>query len=114
MGPNEAITVGPVQTITPTPVRVCAGVVSLCSPPGPILGHWTHTTGGSVYGDPVSITGQFIHALASTNPIESMIEYVRRTARNVTRWQSGEMALRWTVAGMLETERLFRRIIGYQ
>ncbi len=52
--------------------------------------------------------------LASTNPIESMIECVRRTARNVKRWQSGEMALRWTAAGMLEAERQFRRIIGYQ
>ena len=43
-----------------------------------------------------------------------MIECVRRTARNVKRWQSGEMALRWTAAGMLEAERQFRRIIGYQ
>ncbi len=43
-----------------------------------------------------------------------MIECVRRTSRNVKRWQSGEMALRWTAAGMLEAERRFRRIIGYQ
>ena len=34
-------------------------------------------------------------------------------ARNVKRWQSGDMALRWTAAGMLEAERQFRRIIGY-
>jgi hypothetical protein len=38
----------------------------------------------------------------------------RRTSRNVKRWQSGEMALRWTAAGMLEAERQFRRIIGYR
>ncbi len=43
-----------------------------------------------------------------------MIECVRRTSRNVKRWQSGDMALRWTAAGMLEAERQFRRIIGYQ
>jgi len=43
-----------------------------------------------------------------------MIECVRRTARNVKRWQSGEMAICWTVAGMLEAERQFRWIIGYQ
>jgi len=43
-----------------------------------------------------------------------MIECVRRTARNVKRWQSGEMCLRWTAAGMLEAERQFRRIIGYR
>ena len=42
-----------------------------------------------------------------------MIECVRRSSRNVKRWQSGEMCLRWTAAGMLEAERQFRRIIGY-
>ena len=42
-----------------------------------------------------------------------MIECVRRTSRNVKRWQSGDMCLRWTAAGMLEAERQFRRIIGY-
>jgi putative transposase len=60
------------------------------------------------------ITGSLTRTLASTNPIESMIECVRRTARNVKRWQSGEMALRWTAAGMLEAEHQFRRIIGYR
>ncbi len=60
------------------------------------------------------ITGPLTRTLASTNPIESMIECVRRTARNVKRRQSGEMALRWTAAGMLEAERQFRRIIGYR
>ena len=43
-----------------------------------------------------------------------MIEIVRRTQRNVKRWWSGEMALRWTAAGMLEAERQFRKIIGYR
>ncbi len=62
----------------------------------------------------LGISGSLKRTLASSNPIESMIECVRRTARNVKRWQSGEMALRWTAAGMLEAERQFRRIIGYQ
>ena len=43
-----------------------------------------------------------------------MIEIVRRTSRNVKRWQSGEMCLRWTAAGMLEAEQQFRKIIGYR
>ncbi len=43
-----------------------------------------------------------------------MIEIVRRTQRNVKRWSSGEMGLRWTAAGMLEAERQFRRVIGYR
>jgi hypothetical protein len=44
----------------------------------------------------------------------SMIEIVRRTQRNVKRWSSGEIALRWTAAGMLEAERQFRKIIGHR
>jgi len=60
------------------------------------------------------IRGSLKRTLESTNPCESMIECVRRTSRNVKRWSSGEMALRWTAAGMLEAERQFRRIIGYR
>ncbi len=52
--------------------------------------------------------GTLKRTLESTNPCESMIEIVRRTQRNVKRWSSGEMALRWTAAGMLEAERQFR------
>jgi putative transposase len=43
-----------------------------------------------------------------------MIEVVRWTQRNMKRWSSGEMALGWTAAGMLEAERQFRKIIGYR
>ncbi len=62
----------------------------------------------------LGVTGNLKRTLESTNPCESMIEIVRRTQRNVKRWSSGEMALRWTAAGMLEAERQFRRIIGYR
>jgi transposase-like protein len=62
----------------------------------------------------LQIGGQLRRTLQSTNPIESMIEIVRRTSRNVKRWQSGDMCLRWTAAGMLEAETQFRRIIGYR
>ena len=47
-------------------------------------------------------------------PLRIDIECVRRTARNVKRWSSGEMCLRWTAAGMLEAERQFRRVVGYR
>jgi putative transposase len=43
-----------------------------------------------------------------------MIEIVRHIQRNVKSWQSGDMRLRWTAAGMLEAEKQFRRIIGYR
>jgi transposase-like protein len=61
----------------------------------------------------LGVRGPLKRTLESTNPCESMIGIVRRTQRNVKRWSSGEMALRWTAAGMLEAERQFRRVIGY-
>ena len=62
----------------------------------------------------LGVRGQLRRTLASTNPCESMIECVRRSARNVKRWQSGEMCLRWTAAGMFEAERQFRKVVGYR
>ncbi len=61
----------------------------------------------------LGVDGQLARTLASTNPIESMIEIVRRTQRNVKRWQDGDMRKRWTAAGMLVAEQQFRRIVGY-
>ena len=61
----------------------------------------------------LGVKGALKRTLQSTNPCESMIECIRRSSRNVKRWQSGEMCLRWTAAGMLEAERQFRRIAGY-
>jgi len=61
----------------------------------------------------LGISGALKRTLESTNPCESMIECVRRSSRNVKHWQSGDMALRWTAAGMLEAERQFRRVIGH-
>jgi putative transposase len=57
--------------------------------------------------------GDLRRTLMSTNPCESMIECIRRTSGNVKRWRNGDMALRWTAAGMLEAERNFRRIQGH-
>jgi putative transposase len=61
----------------------------------------------------LGIDGNLAKTLGSTNPIESMIEIVRHTQRNVKRWRDGDMRKRWTAAGMLVAEQQFRRIIGY-
>ena len=61
----------------------------------------------------LGIRGRLKKTLASTNPIESMIEIVRHTQRNVKRWHDGDMRKRWTAAGMLQAEQQFRRVIGY-
>jgi hypothetical protein len=52
--------------------------------------------------------------LATTNPIESCLSTVQRVARNVKRWQEGDEPLRWTASGLLEAEKKFRHIKGYQ
>lgn len=50
----------------------------------------------------------------TSNPVESMISIARDAQRNVKRWRSGEMALRWVAAGMLEAEQQFRKINGHR
>jgi len=62
----------------------------------------------------LGIRGNLKRTLESTNPIESMIDCVRTTQRNVKRWRSGEMRLRWTAACTLEAERQFRRVTGHR
>ena len=52
--------------------------------------------------------------LATTNIVESPTAGVRLRTRRVTNWRNGEMVLRWAAAAYLETEKSFRRIIGYQ
>ena len=62
----------------------------------------------------LGITGKLKRTLQTTNPCESMISTVRAINRNVKNWSSGEMALRWTAAGMLEAEARFRKVEGYR
>jgi len=42
-----------------------------------------------------------------------MISIARDATRNVKRWRSGEMAMRWIAAGMLEAEKQFRKVNGH-
>ena len=46
--------------------------------------------------------------------IESMIEICRDHSANVKNWSSGDMALRWCAAGMVEAKAQFRRVDGYR
>lgn len=52
--------------------------------------------------------------LCSTNVIESSFAGARGRTRRVTRWQSGDMALRWAAAALVTTEKQFRRASGYE
>src|SRR6516162_10998545 len=49
-------------------------------------------------------------ALACTNIVENVMSTVRRVCRNVKRWRSASMALRWTAAAMQEAAKGFRRL----
>jgi len=60
------------------------------------------------------LTGALRRTLRSTNPIESAVEIARTTARRVKRWRNGNQVLRWTLAGLKEAERRFRRVAGYR
>lgn len=52
--------------------------------------------------------------LGTTNLIESSNAGMRMRTGRVTRWRNGQMVLRWFAAGYLETEKHFRRIMGYE
>ena len=52
--------------------------------------------------------------LGTTNIVESPTSGVRLRTRRVTNWKNGQMVLRWAATAYLETEKSFRRIIGYQ
>lgn len=51
--------------------------------------------------------------LATTNPIENLNGLVRARTRNIKRWESGNMALRWIAAAIRDATTGFRRLRGY-
>jgi hypothetical protein len=61
----------------------------------------------------LGVTGALLRTVASTNPVESMVEIVRDHARNVQRWKDRDMRLRWAAAGMLAAAGQVRRVQGY-
>jgi transposase-like protein len=53
-------------------------------------------------------------SLSSTNIVESALDGVRQTGRNVKRWSDGKQVLRWVAAGLLVAESRFHRLAGYR
>ncbi len=51
--------------------------------------------------------------LGSTSLIDSSHSGVRQKTRRVTNWKNGAVALRWAAASFPETEKNYRRIMGY-
>ena len=50
--------------------------------------------------------------IATTKTAESLVSRTRLVQRNVKRWRSGQMMLRWVAAGILEAVKGFRRLKG--
>jgi putative transposase len=62
----------------------------------------------------LDLPAELRRSLACTNIIENMMGTVRRVTRNVKRWSSSSMALRWTAAAMNEAKKGFRRLKAYK
>ncbi len=58
--------------------------------------------------------GPLHRCLATTNIVESPNAGVRRRTRRVTRWKDASMVRRWAAAAFLDTEKNFRKIMGYK
>jgi hypothetical protein len=61
----------------------------------------------------LGISDRLRRSLATTNAAESLVSRTRHVGRNVKRWRSGRMILRWVGAGVLEAVKGFRRLKGY-
>lgn len=55
-----------------------------------------------------------MRTLATTNPIEFINSRIRKTTHNVTRWESGEMVVRWLALALNEASKTFRKLRGYK
>ena len=62
----------------------------------------------------LGLPAELRRSLACTNIIENVMGTVRRVSRNVKRWQSASMALRWTAAAMNEASKGFRKLKAHK
>ncbi len=58
----------------------------------------------------LGVCGALYRTLRSTNPIENLNGSVAAYTRNIKRWRSGSMIVRWVSAALLEAQRHFRRV----
>ena len=61
----------------------------------------------------LGLTPSLMRCLSSTNLIENPNARFRALSRNVTRWQDGEMILRWAAVCYLEAEKGWRKVQGH-
>ena len=57
---------------------------------------------------------QIRKSLSTTNPIESLNSGIRNVTKRVKRWRNSGMVMRWVCTGIVESEKNFRKIKGYE
>ena len=62
----------------------------------------------------LGLPGALRRCLCTTNVIESPNSGIRRRTGRVSRWKDGSMVLRWVASALIETEKSFRRIMGWE
>ena len=62
----------------------------------------------------LELSSSLLRCLATTNIIESPNAGVRSKTGRVCRWKDGKMVLRWSATAFLETEKSFRKLMGYK
>ena len=62
----------------------------------------------------LDLPGALRRCLCTTNVIESPNSGIRRRTGRVSRWKDGSMVLRWVASALIETEKSFRRIMGWK
>jgi len=62
----------------------------------------------------LGLPAELRRSLACTNIIENVMGTVRRVCRNVKRWRSTSMALRWTAAAMSQASNGFRKLKAHK
>jgi transposase-like protein len=61
----------------------------------------------------MGITGALYRTLRTTNPIENLNGSIAHYARNVKRWKSGQMTLRWVASAFSDAASRFRKLKGF-
>ena len=62
----------------------------------------------------LGLTDCLRRTLATTNPIESVMDTTRTITGRVKHWQDGAMRQRWCASGLLKAEQRFHRVKGYK
>ena len=62
----------------------------------------------------LGVDGRLYVKLRTTNAIENLNSGIAWYSKNVKRWQSGSMVVRWVSAAIVEAEKKFRRVQGWQ